>query len=442
MHVHRWACALPLGAVAAALALSAPAEGAPDPAAGWHGREIRAPFPVPPRPVSGGFPDGWSAGPVALGTGTRRPGGSRRVREIQRRLLRRGYRTGPADGRFGPRTKAAVTWFQIKHRLPRTGRVDAATLARLRTRTSGAPMTPASAPALPEVAPTVVAATPSTAALDPLPAILLSVVILAGLVALGAWIWPALRPRRKPALAEAPELAARHLAIVPPVEPDREVLGYVAVASGDPEGALEASALVIAGWCEDRGWPLAKVVHDVATGGRRPGLSYALDEIGAGRAAGLVVVRLRDLTGSLTELGPLLEWFVKAEAFVISLDYELDSSSPAGEFAARALVTVSEWERARVAERTRTGLAATRRGAASAAAVSDDPDLRTRITTMRAGGMSLQAIADTLNEEGVPTLRGGSHWRPSSVQSATGYKRPSPKARGVDLPRLDRERDA
>jgi Recombinase len=43
---------------------------------------------------------------------------------------------------------------------------------------------------------------------------------------------------------------------------------------------------------------------------------------------------------------------------------------------------------------------------------------------MRADGKSLQAIADELNAQRVPTLRGGAHWRPSSVQAATGYKRP------------------
>ena len=48
---------------------------------------------------------------------------------------------------------------------------------------------------------------------------------------------------------------------------------------------------------------------------------------------------------------------------------------------------------------------------------------------MRAEGMTLQAIADTLNAEGVPTLRGGAEWRPSSVQAAAGYKRPSRKDR-------------
>ena len=51
--------------------------------------------------------------------------------------------------------------------------------------------------------------------------------------------------------------------------------------------------------------------------------------------------------------------------------------------------------------------------------------------------MSLQAISDILNAEGVPTLRGGTHWRPSSVQAATGYKRPSAKpAGGRELPPL------
>ena len=48
-------------------------------------------------------------------------------------------------------------------------------------------------------------------------------------------------------------------------------------------------------------------------------------------------------------------------------------------------------------------------------------------------GMTLQAIADALNDEGVPTLRGGAKWRPSSVHSATGYRRPA-SARGIRMP--------
>jgi hypothetical protein len=58
-------------------------------------------------------------------------------------------------------------------------------------------------------------------------------------------------------------------------------------------------------------------------------------------------------------------------------------------------------------------------------AVADIPELHERIADMREHGMTLQAIADRLNAEGVPTLRGGAKWRPSSVQRATGYLRPS-----------------
>ena len=53
----------------------------------------------------------------------------------------------------------------------------------------------------------------------------------------------------------------------------------------------------------------------------------------------------------------------------------------------------------------------------------DRPELVEQITTMRASGMTLQAIADALNDQGQPTVRGGARWRPSSVQTALGYKR-------------------
>jgi hypothetical protein len=42
---------------------------------------------------------------------------------------------------------------------------------------------------------------------------------------------------------------------------------------------------------------------------------------------------------------------------------------------------------------------------------------------MRKRGLTLQAIADTLNGEGVSTLRGGHEWRPSSVRAVLKRKR-------------------
>jgi hypothetical protein len=72
-------------------------------------------------------------------------------------------------------------------------------------------------------------------------------------------------------------------------------------------------------------------------------------------------------------------------------------------------------------------------------AAPDWDAIRKRIAAMRADGMTLQAIADVLNSEGVPTQRGGAEWRPSSVQTAAGYKRRTRAKNVGDLPEVDRK---
>ena len=107
------------------------------PSAGWNGRPIQAPHRHDVVRTSAARQPlrGWSAGPVGYGTGFHRPGGSDRVREVQRRLARLGYRVGPIDGLFGRLTRASVAWFQVKHGLPVTGRATPATVRHLRART-------------------------------------------------------------------------------------------------------------------------------------------------------------------------------------------------------------------------------------------------------------------------------------------------------------------
>jgi hypothetical protein len=138
------------GTLLAALALTlmaaatAPASGSLEradriliPSAGWNGRPIQEPHhhDVVPTSVADRRIPGWSAGPVSFGAGYHRPGGSDRVREVQRRLSRLGYHVGPIDGLFGRLTRASVAWFQIKHGLEVDGRATLATVRHLRART-------------------------------------------------------------------------------------------------------------------------------------------------------------------------------------------------------------------------------------------------------------------------------------------------------------------
>jgi DNA invertase Pin-like site-specific DNA recombinase len=208
-------------------------------------------------------------------------------------------------------------------------------------------------------------------------------------------------------------------------------LGYATSPSADglKGGELERQAEAIERASLRLGLTLVEVVRDVESengkGRDRPGLAYALEQIAAGKASCLLVAELERLSRSVTDLGTLLDWFEQGNSRLVAADMGLDTATPSGRFASRVLVSVSGWERERLSERTRKGLEAARaRGVATGRpAVADRPALRERITEMRAEGMTLQAIADTLNEEGVPTLRGGTKWRPSSVQSAAGYKR-------------------
>jgi peptidoglycan hydrolase-like protein with peptidoglycan-binding domain len=65
------------------------------------------------------------------GVGLHRGVSGAAVRALQRRLLAAGVDPGPVDGRFGPRTEAAVRAFQTAHQLAGTGRADLDTATAL-----------------------------------------------------------------------------------------------------------------------------------------------------------------------------------------------------------------------------------------------------------------------------------------------------------------------
>jgi peptidoglycan hydrolase-like protein with peptidoglycan-binding domain/DNA invertase Pin-like site-specific DNA recombinase len=213
-------------------------------------------------------------------------------------------------------------------------------------------------------------------------------------------------------------------------------LGYVSArepeATDGPELRDQMAAIDAA--CRQRGLVLSDVVQDLEQvenpGPERPGMQHALERLAAREASCLVVADLGRLSRSAPEVGQIVGLLREREARLVAVGDGLDTSTKRGGQAADELVSVG------VAARQRRTSARNRRlepgpvqRPAGSARRGNRPSrngvsaLKERMRAMRASGMSLQAIADQLNAEKVPPLNGGTKWRPSAVQQATGGAR-------------------
>jgi DNA invertase Pin-like site-specific DNA recombinase len=257
-------------------------------------------------------------------------------------------------------------------------------------------------------------------------------------------------PPVRPAPERAPGGADSDGARAEPVAPARtaaavRTLGYASVPAEAGGRELAAQHRAIQRAAGRLGLELVEVVRErePKTGKAldRAGLSYLIERLATGDASCIVVTGLERLSRSVAELGTIVQWLERNSVRLVAVNLDLDTASPGGQTTARALASVGGWERERLSERTRKGLAAARakRRASASPATPDWDAVKKRIAAMRADGMTLQAIADVLNREGVPTQRGGAKWRPSSVQTAAGYKRRTRAKNVGDLPNVERK---
>ena len=145
------------------------------------------------------------------------------------------------------------------------------------------------------------------------------------------------------------------------------------------------------------------------------------------RAIGMVIVaKLDRLTRSVKDLAVLLEQFQRRGVSLVSVAESLDTGSASGRLVLNIMVSVSQWEREAIGERTRDAMrhkiargiwvGNTRYGfrlAVDKRHVQPEPAeqaILERIQRLRKGGKSLRKIADQLNRLKIRT-RQGSPWR-------------------------------
>jgi len=205
--------------------------------------------------------------------------------------------------------------------------------------------------------------------------------------------------------------------------PAKTVIGYLRVSTAeqaDSGAGMGAQRAAIQAEADRRGWDVTWI-EDAGYSAKdlkRPGVLRALDLLQAGKASALVVAKLDRLSRSLLDFAGLMAQAEREGWALVALDAHVDTSTPAGELLTNVLASFAQFERRLIGQRTRDALAQRKAaGVRLGRPVCMPEAVRLRISMQRREGDTLQTIADGLNRDRIPTARGGTCWRPSSVKA-------------------------
>jgi DNA invertase Pin-like site-specific DNA recombinase len=205
--------------------------------------------------------------------------------------------------------------------------------------------------------------------------------------------------------------------------PENHMVAYLRVSTreqAESRAGLDAQRALIEAMANMRGWEIVEWRVDAGESGKsldRPALVAALDDVRSGRARGIVVAKLDRLSRSVLDFAVLLTEAMALGWNVVALDLGVDLSTSAGKMVAGIMMTIAQWEREVIGERTRDGLAAKREAGVRLGRPAESPTELIALTLAvfnTEGGYGPAARA--LNNARIPTARGGRQWYPASVR--------------------------
>ncbi|MEV8174963.1 recombinase family protein [Microbacterium sp. NPDC079176] len=163
-------------------------------------------------------------------------------------------------------------------------------------------------------------------------------------------------------------------------------------------------------WYEDAGLSAKSLA--------RPQLQAALDRLGVPLKRrdvdGIVVAKLDRLSRSVVDFAGVLDLARARKWALVAIDLGVDTSTPTGELVANVMMSVAQWERRVIGERTSAAMQAAKRAGRHMGRYSTLPEATgARLLELRAVH-SLAATADGLNAEGLTTAT-GQPWTENSV---------------------------
>ena len=240
---------------------------------------------------------------------------------------------------------------------------------------------------------------------------------------------PAARPSGDGKSRAAPAPAARRIRVV----------GYVRVSTEEQAGSgvsLASQAAKVRLYAELHDLDLVALVEDPGASAKsldRPGLAEVLGLLDSGEVAGVVVAKLDRLTRNVADLARLLEGYFdeRAGKLLFSVGDSIDTRTAAGRLVLNVLMSVAQWERETIVERTRDAMRHKRGLGERLGKIPYGrdlgPDGRTLVANpeeeaalaliaeLAGRGLTLRGIAAELDARGYRPKGGGGSWRHSTV---------------------------
>ena len=227
-----------------------------------------------------------------------------------------------------------------------------------------------------------------------------------------------------------------------PLKPQRTAVLYARASTDDQRLTLEAQQVKLQGYAQVFELDVVDLIVDEGESAKdlnRPGLQRALRLLRSTKAEILVCVKLDRLTRSVADWQTLVDGYFSERAGkqLISVNDAIDTRTAAGRLSLNVLLSVSQWEREVIAERTLEALALKIKRGERVGRVrygydlADDgihlvPNAREQaqirvMVALRAGGMTLRGISEELFCLGLRPRSGGrwSHRVIGSIVSRT-----------------------
>lgn len=180
---------------------------------------------------------------------------------------------------------------------------------------------------------------------------------------------------------------------------------------------------------------IIEVIIETASGKSlksRPKLRSLLSRLDSGEADKLIVAKVDRLARNLLDLTEMHHSAEKKGWGIVTLDLDVDTSTPGGRFAMQVLGATAELERQMISDRTTAALAeARKRGTVLGAPRQIADATYARAIELRADGLSYRAIAAQMIAEGFTRGDGVCSWSAPTVRAlcVSPYGKAKPEAR-------------